>query len=94
MAILIIVPLQISQHPGNSPGPRVAAIAQIEDETRIPDGVSAESGRRRVILAKKFFYLSEQMHLSYPYNLMRLGCSLIPNAFPTCLGTYLSLKGH
>ena len=38
-----------------------------------------------VILAQKFLYFSEQIHLSYPYRLMQLGCSL-----PSQRNSYLS----
>ena len=44
---------------------RVAAVAQIEDEPRIPNHISAEPGRSCVISAQEFFYLSQQIHLSF-----------------------------
>ena len=84
--------LQIGADPRDCLGTRIAAVAKIEDETRIANRFSAESGRSHVTLAKKFFYLSEQMHGVIPYSLMRLGGSFLPNAIPTCLGTFLSLK--
>ena len=81
MAILIIAGLQIGTHPGDRPGPRIPAVAQIEHKSRISHGFSAESGGRGFILAKKFFYLSEQMHHSIPYTSEQLGARSFPTEF-------------
>jgi hypothetical protein len=45
--------------------PRVAAVAQIEDESRIAKRFAPEPGGSRVITAQEFFHFSEQIHLSF-----------------------------
>src|SRR5690348_9065937 len=88
-------PLQVSADALDGPRTRVAAVPKIENKTRIPNGFPAESSWGSSILTQKLFHLSEQMHLSCPYKVSRLGCSFLPNAFPTCLGSFLSvLRGH
>jgi len=85
--------LQIGENALDRPRPRVATVAQIENKSRISNSFAAESGWSGFILAEKFFDLSEQMHDVLSFSLKRLGWPFHPNAFPTCLGTYLSLKG-
>jgi len=72
--------------------PRVPAVAEVEHKSWISNRFPAETGWSCVTLAKKFLNLSEQMHGSIPYSLPRLGGSILPNAIPTCLGTFLLLK--
>ena len=40
-------------------------VAKVEYEARIADHFASEAGRSNVTLAKKFFYLSKQMHLLF-----------------------------
>ena len=52
MVILIIAQrLQIGADPRDGPRPRIAAVPQIEDKSRISNSFSSETGRSRVILA-------------------------------------------
>ena len=73
--------LKISPYTFDCSGPWVAALPQIEYKSRISHNISAKSGRSRFTTAQKFFYFSEQMHLSIPYSHKRLGCSPLPVKF-------------
>jgi hypothetical protein len=75
-------------------GARITPIAQVENEPRVADGFPAESGWSYVTPAKKSFHFSKQMHAVILILGLRLGWALLSNAFPTCLGSYLLLKGH
>jgi hypothetical protein len=45
--------------------PRIATVPQIEHKSRISDGISSETGGRRVTTAQKFFDFPEQIHVSF-----------------------------
>jgi hypothetical protein len=81
--------LQIGENPFYRLGPGVAAVTEIEDEAGIAHCLAAEPGCGSAIVAQKLFNFSQQMHLSVLMSSMRLGCTVNPNAFPTCLGSYL-----
>jgi hypothetical protein len=70
---------------------RIASVPEIKDKSGISDHISTKSGGSNVTLAEKFFDLTKQMHWDFLTGTNRLGEMLIPNAFPTCLGRYLSL---
>jgi hypothetical protein len=55
--------LQIGANAFDGSRAGVAAVAEVEDESRISDRVAAKSGRSRVITAQEFLHFSEQMHL-------------------------------
>jgi hypothetical protein len=61
--------LKIGQDAFDRFRPRVAALAQIEDKSRISNNISAKSGGSRFITAQELFHFSKQMHLSFPYRL-------------------------
>jgi len=48
--------------PGDRSRPRVAAVAEVENEARVAHCVPAESGWRDAVLAKIFFNFFEQVH--------------------------------
>jgi hypothetical protein len=50
--------LQVSADALDRPRPRVAAVAEIEDETGISHRIPAETGRRSSILTEKPFHFS------------------------------------
>jgi hypothetical protein len=51
--------IQILDDPRDGSRSRVAAVAQIEDKSRIAKGFLAEPGRRNVTAAHEFFNFSE-----------------------------------
>jgi hypothetical protein len=57
--------LEKSSNPRDRFRSRIPAVSQIEDKTRIPDGIPSEAGRCCVISAQEFFHFSEQIHLSF-----------------------------
>jgi hypothetical protein len=56
--------LKIGEDPGDCGWPRVAAVAQIEDKSRISDSFPSKTGWSRIVTAQEFFHLSEQIHLT------------------------------
>jgi hypothetical protein len=71
--------LKISEDPVDRGGPWIPPVAEVEDEPRISDGISSETGWCSIVLAQELLYFSEQIHLSVLIAL----CDSAAQCFPT-----------
>jgi len=58
--------LNIGANPLFRSRPRVATVAQIEDKSRIPNGIPPKTGGGSFTSAQKFFDIPKQIHRSFP----------------------------